>query len=152
MTLKKRDKEFIHRSAAHCESGATANLLFNHGIDASEPLVFGIGSGIFFGYFPFLKIMDMPLIAFRNGPGKILKNTAKRLNVRLEISTFKDPEKAMDALDSIIDKGIPVGLRTGMYWLPYLPNVAQSMAEMATIISSVTLLLRCPLSVPAKTS
>ena len=56
MTLKKKDKEFIHRTAAHCESGSTANLLFNYGIEASEPLVFGIGSGIFFGYFPFIKI------------------------------------------------------------------------------------------------
>jgi hypothetical protein len=125
MTLKKKDKEFIHRSAAHCESGATANLLFNHGIEVSEPLVFGIGSGIFFGYFPFLKIMDMPLIAFRNGPGKILKNTGKRLGVCLETCTFKDPEKGMDALDRIIDKGVPVGLRAGMYWLPYLPSVGQ---------------------------
>ena len=97
--------------------------------------------------------MEMPLIAFRNMPGKILKNTAKRLGVSFETFTFKDPEKGMDALDRIIDKGIPVGLRTGVYWLPYMPDVcgfistlttSLSMAETATIISSVILFLMMP--------
>ncbi|MBP1734734.1 MAG: NlpC/p60-like transpeptidase, partial [Deltaproteobacteria bacterium] len=103
-------------------SGSTANLLFNYGIEASEPLVFGIGSGIFYGYFPFIKVQGMPTITFRNMPGRIMKNTAKRLGISFEISRFKDPEKGMDALDRTIDKGIPVGLRTGVYWLPYMPE------------------------------
>ena len=67
----------------------------------------------------------MPLIAFRNTPGKILKNTATRLGVSFETCTFKDPEKGMDALDRIIDKGIPVGVRTGLFWLPYVPIAAR---------------------------
>ena len=69
--------------------------------------------------------MEMPLIAFRNMPGKIMKNTAARLGVRYETFTFKDPEKGMDALDRTIDKGIPVGIRAGLYWLPYIPPVAR---------------------------
>ena len=28
----------------------------------------------------------------------------------------------MDALDDAIDKGIPVGLQAGIYWLPYMPD------------------------------
>ena len=60
----------------------------------------------------------MPLITFRNMPGRILKNTAKRLGVSFETFKFKDPEKAMDALDRAIDKGIPVGLQDGRLLAP----------------------------------
>jgi len=118
----KTDKAFIHRQSAHCESGAISSLLLHHGLNASEPLVFGIGAGIFFGYFPVIKIYGSPFITYRNTPGRILKSTAKRLDVRFETFRFKDPERAMDALDGAIDKGIPVGLQAGIYWLPYMPD------------------------------
>ena len=55
MTLQRIDKDFIHRTGVHCESTVTSSLLFNYGIEASEPLVFGMGSGIFFGYFSYIK-------------------------------------------------------------------------------------------------
>jgi hypothetical protein len=122
MIVGKTDTAFIHRQGAHCESGATSSLLSHYGLNASEPLVFGIGAGIFFGYFPFIKVYGSPFITYRNAPGRILKSTAKRLNIRFETFKFKDPEKAMDTLDSAIDKGIPVGLQAGVYWLPYMPD------------------------------
>jgi hypothetical protein len=122
MIVGKTETAFIHRQAAHCESGATSSLLSHYGLNASEPLVFGIGAGIFFGYFPIIKVYGSPFIAYRNAPGRILKSTAKRLGVRFEKFTFKDPEKAMDVLDGAIDKGIPVGLQAGIYWLPYMPD------------------------------
>jgi hypothetical protein len=122
MIIGKPDTVFIHRQGAHCESGATSSLLSHYGLNVSEPLVFGIGAGIFFGYFPIIKVYGSPFITYRNGPGWILKSAAKRLNVRFETFKFKDPEKAMDSLDSAIDKGIPVGLQTCVYWLPYMPD------------------------------
>ncbi len=115
-------KEFIHRQSAHCESGAASNLLFNYGINISEALAFGIASGLFFGYFPFVKVNGFPFITFRNSPGRILRNTTKRLGVTIESSKFSDPVKAMDALDAALDKGIPVCLQAGVYWLPYFPE------------------------------
>jgi hypothetical protein len=114
--------DFIHRPAAHCESGTTSSLLHHHGLPASEPLVFGIGAGIYFGYFPFIKIYGAPFITYRNTPGSIFKKTARRFNVHFEIYRFKDQQKAMDALDSALDRGLPVGLQTGVYWLPYMPE------------------------------
>jgi hypothetical protein len=122
MTLQRIDKDFIHRTGVHCESTVTSSLLFNYGIEASEPLVFGMGSGIFFGYFSYIRVLGMPLIAFRTMPGKILKNTTARLGVNIETFTFKDPEKGMDALDKAIDKGIPVGVKAGVLWLPFFPD------------------------------
>jgi hypothetical protein len=112
---------FVHRQSAHCESGSTSNLLSNYGLNISEALAFGIGSGLFFGYFPFIKVQGLPLITFRNAPGRIIRNTAKRLGVKVETSRFKKPEKAMDALDAVLDRGVPVCLQTGVYWLPYFP-------------------------------
>src|SRR5271157_2949184 len=105
--------DFIHRQSAHCESGSTSNLLSNYGLKTSEALAFGIGAGLFFGYFPFIKVNGLPLITFRNAPGRIIKGTAKRLGVRIEVSRFKNPEKAMEALDAVLDRGIPVVLQAG---------------------------------------
>jgi hypothetical protein len=84
-------------------------------------MVFGIGEGIFFAYLPFVKVNDLPLTTYRCQAGAILKRAAKRTNCRLKWQTFRDPGRAMDALDRRLDDGIPVGCRTGGYWLPYFP-------------------------------
>jgi hypothetical protein len=128
-------KEFIHRHSAHCESGSTSNLLSNYGLKTSEALAFGIGAGLFFGYFPFIKVNGLPLISFRNAPGKIIRSTAKRLGVRVEVSRFKNPEKSMDALDAVLDRGIPVVLQAGIYWLPYFPDALRFHFNAHTLIA-----------------
>jgi hypothetical protein len=135
MPLKRIDKDFIHYQSAHCESGSTSNLLLHYGLTVSEPLVFGIGSGIFFGYFPFIKVHGLPLITYRNVPGRILENTTKRLGIGIESMKFRDPEKAMDALDEMINRSVPVGLRAGVYWLPYLPDAMRFHFNAHTIIA-----------------
>jgi len=126
--------DFIHRQSAHCESGSTSNLLLHFGIDISEPLVFGIGAGLFFGYFPFVKIHGLPLITFRSAPGSIMKKNAKRLGLDIKSVRFKDAEKAMDALDDLIERGIPAAVQTGVYWLPYLPDALRFHFNAHTII------------------
>ncbi len=127
--------DFVHRQSAHCESGSTSNLLSGYGVNISEALAFGIGSGLFFGYFPFIKVHGLPLITFRNAPGRIIRNTARRLRVSVRSSRFKDPEKAMDALDAMLDKGIPVGLQAGIYWLPYFPDALRFHFNAHTLIA-----------------
>jgi Domain of unknown function (DUF4872)/Butirosin biosynthesis protein H, N-terminal len=113
--------DFNHRQSAHCESGVTSNLLNYHDQPISEALAFGIGGGLFFGYFPFVKINRLPLITFRCSPGAIFKKSAKRLGISVNSEKFRDPEQSMRALDAALEKGIPVGLQTGVYWLPYFP-------------------------------
>ncbi len=112
---------FLHRQSAHCESGVTANLLSHYGIKVSESLAFGIGAGLFFAYLPIIKLNGLPLITFRGIPGQILRRMTKGLGIGFRKHTFRNQEKAMDALDSLLEKGIPVGLQTGVYWLPYFP-------------------------------
>lgn len=112
---------FTHRQSAHCETGVLANLLTHHGLEISEAMVFGIGSGLFFGYFPFLRLNGLPLTAYRIATGGIMKRVTRRLGIRLEWEKFRSPEKAMAALDSRLAAGIPMGCRTGAYWLSYFP-------------------------------
>ncbi|NQU42370.1 BtrH N-terminal domain-containing protein, partial [bacterium] len=114
--------DFQHRQSAHCESGVTANLLSHHGVGIDEPLAFGIGSGLFFSYMPFIRLYDAPLTSFRYLPGSIFKQTAHLLGVRMRVEKFRDREKAMDALDRALDLGQPVGVQVGVYWLPFFPE------------------------------
>jgi hypothetical protein len=130
----KTNINFIHRQSAHCESGSTSNLLLHFGIDMSEPMVFGIGAGLFFGFFPLVKIQGYPFITYRNTPGSIMRKTAKRLGVTIDGRKFSNPDKAMDALDEMLDRGIPVGVQTGIYWLPYVPDAYRFHFNMHNIV------------------
>ena len=113
--------DFEHRQSAHCESGVTSNLLYHYGIDISEAMAFGIGAGLFFGYLPFIKVNKLPLTTFRCEVGGIFKRLTRSFGFQVRWQKFRDPQKAMDALDRKIEEGIPVGCRTGGYWLPYFP-------------------------------
>lgn len=113
--------DFSHKMAAHCENGTTANLLNFQGIKLSEPLVFGIGSGCFFSYMTFIKVNGLPVISFRHWPGIIFKRTTLKLGVKIEKKKFSNRQKAMKMLDSLVEKGIPVGLLVGVYNLSYFP-------------------------------
>ncbi|WP_028584078.1 BtrH N-terminal domain-containing protein [Desulfogranum mediterraneum] len=114
--------EFPHNQSAHCESGVAANLLSHRGIPLSEAMAFGMGGGLFFGYLPFIRINQLPLVTYRSAAGSILKRLARAPGVRLHQRTFRSQQQAMEALDQALARSIPVGLQTGVYWLPYFPR------------------------------
>jgi hypothetical protein len=114
--------DFKHNQFAHCESGVTANLLQHEGIPITEPLAFGIGSGIFFAHIPFLKVGGIPGTTYRIWPGAIFKNVAKRLGIDVVTQKFSNPAKAEQALNQALQAGRPVGMLGGVYYLPYLPE------------------------------
>jgi len=116
------EKEFRHQQHAHCESGVTANLLSFHGLSISEPMAFGIGAGLFFAHIPILKVNGTPGTTFRTWPGAIFKRVTQGLNIDIHTERFRSPEKAMQALDEALAKGIPVGMQSSVYYLPYLPE------------------------------
>lgn len=113
--------DFKHQMAAHCENGVITNLLRFHGIELSEAMALGIGSGIFFTYLPFIKMGDAPVIAFRPLPGYIFKKATQSLGIKIHTETFRNPDKAMHLLDLNLEKGIPTGMVVGVYFLPYFP-------------------------------
>jgi len=114
--------DFDHQQAAHCENGVTSNLLRHYQISMSEPMVFGIGSGLFFSYMPFMKLNDLPVISFRPWPGQIFNRITKRLGLKIQRFKFKDQAESMEALDRNLQLGIPTGCLVGVFHLTYLPQ------------------------------
>ena len=112
---------FQHRQSAHCESGVASALATHHGRSLSEPMAFGIGSGIFFAHLPFVKVMGLPLTTFRSFPGTILTKVFRRTGIRLTKQKFRNEDRAVETLDALIARGIPAGVQLSVFWLPYLP-------------------------------
>ena len=113
---------YPHSQGAHCESGATAGLCRYQGIgDMTEPLAFGIGGGVFFGYFPFLRAAHILVTTYRRTPGGIVCNAFRRLGIRYYRKSFWSKAKAARAVDEVLDQGKPVMCQTSLYWLPYFP-------------------------------
>lgn len=111
-----------HQPAAHCENGSISTLLRYYGIELSEPMIFGLASGLFFVHLPFIKMSGMPVTAFRTFPGVFFKRITKLLGIKTETRRFLTQERAMKALDHVlIDQKTPVGCVVGMFDLPYLP-------------------------------
>ncbi len=115
--------DFQHTQAAHCENGVTTSLLRHHGVNQiNEPLAFGIGSGLFFIYIPFMKINNGPAISFRTAPGLIFKRTCKALEIPVERKKFRSKAEAEKVLQACLNAGQPVGCQVGVYYLTYFPK------------------------------
>jgi hypothetical protein len=115
-------KPFIHQHSAHCESGVTSALFRDKGLEISEAMIFGIGSGIFFGHLPFIKMVGLPISTFRSQPGALFRKAGKRLGAKFTTKRFRDVQKGMDELRRVLKTGQIVGLTTNIYWLSYFPN------------------------------
>lgn len=115
--------DFTHSQAAHCENGVTYSLLQHYGVkQITEPLAFGIGSGLFFIYIPFMKVNGGPAISFRTMPGMIFKRTCKSLGIPVVRKKFSSPEQALKELEQRLDAGQPAACQVGVYYLPYFPK------------------------------
>jgi len=114
--------KFTHHQSAHCENGVVSNLMKHNGFNVSEPMVFGIGSGLLFCYIPLLMVNHAPAITYRAMPGFIFKRFAKRVGIKIKREKFKDPKKAKARLDENLKNNNPVGLQVGVYNLVYFPD------------------------------
>lgn len=114
--------DFTHHQSAHCENGVASNLLKNKGINVSEPMVFGIGSGLFFVYLPFIKVNHAPVVSYRPLPGMIFNKLAKRLGIKIKRTKFSSEASANKALEENLKNNIPTGLQVGVYNLTYFPD------------------------------
>jgi hypothetical protein len=87
-------KPFVHHHSAHCESGVTSALFRDKGVEISEAMIFGIGSGIFFGHLPFVKWVGLPISTYRSQPGAVFRKAAKRLGGNLSLNDSAIRKKA----------------------------------------------------------
>lgn len=115
-------EEFKHIQSAHCENGVTVGLLKHFNVNViTEPLAFGIGSGLFYIHIPFMQVSKGPAISFRTMPGAIFQRTCKALKVKVNTKKFRSKEKAKAYLDQLIDRQTPAGCQVGVFHLPYFP-------------------------------
>lgn len=111
-----------HQPTAHCENGTISSLLRFYDIHLSEPMIFGLASGLYFSHVPFIKMNGMPITSFRTFPGVLFKRITKSLGIKTETRRFINKVKAMRLLDELLlTKHQPVGCVVGMYYLPYIP-------------------------------
>lgn len=114
--------DFQHQQSAHCENGVISNLMNHKGVKVSEPMVFGIGAGLFFVFLPFIRVNFAPGISYRPMPGFIFRRFAKQLGIKIAHKKFSSPQEAQRILDEKLQQGIPVGLQVGVYNLTYFPD------------------------------
>ncbi|MEL5955243.1 BtrH N-terminal domain-containing protein [Streptomyces sp. CLV115] len=106
------------RGTQHCETTALGVLLRHQGLDLSEPMLFGLGSGLSFIYWD-RRNMDFPFLGGRVKPFDLTRKLATRLGLELLVQETTSPRKAWDTVVASIDAGHPVGLQLDSYYLDY---------------------------------
>ncbi|MEU5614873.1 BtrH N-terminal domain-containing protein [Streptomyces sparsogenes] len=111
------------RGARHCETTALGVLLRHQGLDLSEPMLFGLGSGLSFIYWD-SKNMGFPFLGGRVKPFELTRNLAARLDLELEVRETTSPRRGWENVAAAIDAGRPVGLQLDSYHLDYFTSKA----------------------------
>ncbi|MES2566015.1 MAG: BtrH N-terminal domain-containing protein [Bacteroidota bacterium] len=121
--MEKLILQYNHIQTAHCENGVATGLLKHHGLEfMTEPLMFGLGSGIFYIHIPFLMVNGGPAISYRSMPGWIFSRASKLLGIKVNRKKFNSEKEAFDYLNKQIQLGNPVGCQVGVFNLPYFPS------------------------------
>ncbi|GAA1566205.1 BtrH N-terminal domain-containing protein [Actinomadura kijaniata] len=109
------------RGMRHCETTALGVLLRHQGLDLSEPMLFGLGSGLSFIYWD-SKSMDFPFLGGRVKPFELTRNLATALRLELLVQETTSPHKAWENVRASLDAGRPVGLQLDSYHLDYFSS------------------------------
>ena len=111
-------KDVDVRGMRHCETTTLGVLLRHEGIDLSEPMLFGLGSGLSFIYWD-SKGMGFPFLGGRVKPFELTRNLAAALGLELMVKETTSPRRAWHNVAASIDAGRPVGLQLDSYHLDY---------------------------------
>ncbi|MEV0582569.1 BtrH N-terminal domain-containing protein [Nonomuraea sp. NPDC050310] len=106
------------RGLQHCETTALGVLLRHEGLELSEPLLFGLGSGLSFVYWDG-KGMPFPFLGGRVKPFELTRNLAARLGLTLTVAETTSARRAWENVAGAIDARRPVGLQLDSYHLDY---------------------------------
>ncbi|MCM6774801.1 BtrH N-terminal domain-containing protein [Nocardia sp. CDC159] len=106
------------RGTQHCETTAVGVLLRHQGVDLSEPMLFGLASGLSFVYWD-SKNLGFPFLGGRVKPFELTRNLATTLGLELLVQETSSPRKAWENVATRIDAGTPVGLQLDSYHLDY---------------------------------
>ena len=111
------EAQVTHRPGRHCGSSAIRDLLEFHGLNLSEAMCFGLGSGLGITY------LTMP-----EGPIRFMTHVRslgyesrvfQTLGESFRWETYASETEAADALDLLLDEGRPALLLTDIFHLDY---------------------------------
>jgi hypothetical protein len=99
----------------HCETTATGVLLNHIGVHLSEPMLFGLGSGLGFVYW---DTKNTPFLGGRSKPFTLTRNVVDRLGLTLRVDETTSTRKAWQNIEG----RAPVGLQLDSYHLEYFTS------------------------------
>ena len=111
-------KDFKPFVGQHCETTTVGGLLYQLGIELSEPMLFGIGEGLSYIIWS-MKIMDFPFIGGRVKPDVLTQNICRNLNLRLDVKESSSLKKSWANVEQALSAGQAVGLKLDCYHLEY---------------------------------
>ena len=114
---------YTHQIGSHCETGSMRNVMSHAGIEISEPMVFGLGSGVAFYYLFFAEgPSGLPMLGLRLPPGSVVKNIAERSGYRFFQKSYRSLDEGLAEVDRRLAAGKPVALSVDMFYMKYLPT------------------------------
>ncbi len=107
---------FRHERGNHCGSTSMRDLLRHVGLDLSEAMCFGLGSGLGFYYFN-----DLPGVSrfFHGRTATLERDLCRHLGVEFEEGTDDDAEHAWQVARAFIKRDVPMLLNVELSLLPY---------------------------------
>ncbi|MBI5653136.1 MAG: DUF4872 domain-containing protein [Chloroflexi bacterium] len=109
---------FTHTPGAHCGSTAMRDLLRYIGLDVSEAMCLGLGSGLGFLYFRNPR-GDSPSRLFFGRTVNFEREACAHLAVDFEEGADDDAERAWQTVKNFVNRDIPVLLHLELSQLPY---------------------------------
>ena len=117
-------ENFPNQRRMHCETGVLVNTMKYYGYDISEQMVFGIGGGMYFLYFPLFRLQGATLVVMRSRPTDIIRHFSKRMRIGYHEMTFGNNSiKAEQVLDQLVSQNIPVGVIVNILGVKYLNDL-----------------------------
>ncbi|NUR98063.1 MAG: BtrH N-terminal domain-containing protein [Kribbellaceae bacterium] len=105
----------------HCETTALGVLLRHQGVELSEAMLFGLGSGLSFVYWD-SKSVGFPFLGGRVKPFELTRNLARNLGLNLHVQETSSAKKAWANVTAQLAAASPVGLQLDSYYLEYFTS------------------------------
>jgi hypothetical protein len=108
---------FHHRAGVHCGSTALADALRFHGVELSEPMVFGLGAGL--GFYYLVSPALSPSHLFCGRTLQLEETACELLGAPVHVRTEDDPVRAWEGVRAALGRGVVPIVATELSELPY---------------------------------